>query len=372
MAFEGKEFDEEILRKIEFRRTYPELIAQLIERADEKSATLFSYFKELKKNLDLKFFEIKKSIEMLDSLENVSQIPIAGIDGSNVLVKGLGRKYFVVYGISIVLFKKGIESIKKPEIKIFLDIDDFDEILDISPELWATVRMMRGETKAIAEATKILGSGYIFLDGPIIDPPNYDEESYVDYRATVLAQAIKKGFNIIGIVKRYKSKLFVRASNLEPHSDRDAIPLFFSKIRKEGYAGPIYTRPLSLVNDDIVPKFVLYKYLDKLLDLGIDYQVFASYVQANQYARPIKVEFFAEDEEDALSEVKRIVSLISIYTYPKMKIPLPVLLAHKTSLIRKRVALSVIREILTRLVFFSTNDPMLTEAIVDLITTEGE
>ena len=372
MAFEGKELDEELLRKIEFRRTYPELIAQLIERADEKSAVLFSYFKELKKNLDLKFYEMRKNIEILDSLEDVSQIPVVGIDGSNVLVKGIGRKYFVVYGISIVIFKRGLESIKKPEIKIFLDIDDFDEVLEFSPELWATVKMMKGETKAISEAIKMLGSGYIFIDGPIIDPPNFDEESYVNYRATILAQAIKKGFNIIGVVKRYKSKLFVRTNNLEPHADRDVIPLLFSKIRKEGYVGPIYTRPLSLVNDDIISKSVLYRYLDKLLDLGIDYQFFASYVQANQHARPVKVEFFAKDEEDALSEIRRIVSLISIYTYPKIKIPLPVLLAHKTSLIRKRVALSVIREILTRLIFFSTNDPMLTETIVDLITTEGE
>ena len=361
---------ERFLERLEFKRSYPELVLGLIDKIYEKSSLLYEEFRTIRnlllKKIDYLYDKFFLSVKPRYVCSNV---PVAGIDGSVVIVHGLGKKFFVFYGISSVLFENGVESIENPKINLSVGIETIEEKYEESPRMEAILKMMLGETKAMRSVIEKVANGVLFIDGPIIDPPTVVDENYIDYRVKTLMYALRRDVTLIGYVKRYKSNLFVNAISDVVDlraSDREVIPILFNLLRNEKsvYEDEILlTKPIRITenNETAVSSHVLRTYYERFREYGIASTIYSSYIQVAPNSRPAKIEFLGDNDEDALNKAKLIASIIKDFSVAGTYLPLPVLLAHKTSLIRKKVAQVILREILSRLIGFTYEE-------VDLLT----
>ncbi len=356
---------EKMLEKIEFKRSYPELVTKMINEIQNKTSLIY----EAIRNINIKISRriertISNHILKLKQIETDFTDPIAGVDGSLVIGRGIGKRFFALISVSQVIFKKGTLDLDDPKINLSVNMETIEEKYDMSPRYQAVIKMMIGESKAINALVNNLQKGFIFLDGPIIDPPNLSYTNYVNFRAEAVCNAIKNDINIIGFVKRYKSNLIkdkIFPDNVINASDQEIIPILFSILRRNytfNNNDILATKPYPITPDSE------YVYSRNVLDLydtyfkkhGIEERIFASYIQVKEGVRPIKIEFFASNEEEAINKLEKLSNLINEISVAGTNLPLPVLLAHKTSLIRKKVAGVLFREVLSRLISFSSGE----------------
>jgi hypothetical protein len=104
-----------------------------------------------------------------------------GIDGSFFAIGGVGGKWYAPYAIVRILFDKGIKN--DPEIDVYASgIEEIIEQEYFSIEGEAGRRMLIGETKALDDWGDKNKESLIFIDGPVVDPPSYNNVSYIEYR----------------------------------------------------------------------------------------------------------------------------------------------------------------------------------------------
>ncbi len=356
---------EKTLDKIEFKRSYPELVSRLISEIQDKSGVIYEEMRSvnniIRKHIDEIF---RDNILVINSEEMDFSEPISGVDGSMVLIKGIGKKFFAMIGVSQVIFDRGLLDIENPKVNLSVSIETIEEKYDLSPKAQAVTKMMIGETKAINILINKLQKGFIFIDGPLIDPPTLADISYIKYRSEIFRNALKSEIELIGFVKRYKSALFTTKLNLKEFSytsDQEVIPMLFSILRRSKYCGfneIIATKPYALnpAGEYVYSENILDLYKTALNQYGVSEDIYASYLQIRYGIRPIKIEFFAKNQMDAEKKLARISNLIREISIAGTNLPLPVLLAHKTSLIRKRVAEVLFREVISRVLGYSGED----------------
>lgn len=365
MRFKISEKDlEKALEKIEFKRSYPELVSKLINELQNKSGLIYSEIKNVRNIVMRNIKDILANHILIFKGNDLEYYqPIFGVDGSMVLIKGIGKKFFALISVSQVIFEKGLLDIENPRINLSVSMETIEEIYEVSPKTQAIIRMMIGESKAINILVNRFQDGFIFIDGPLIDPPNITDNNYVRYRSEVFMNALKTSVELIGFVKRYKSyqlssKLELKESSHS--SDQELIPILFSIIRKNDYCSSndiIATKPYALsLNDYIYSRNVIESYREVLDELGVREFIYSSYVQVLHGLRPIKIEFFAKNNRDAEEKLKLLASLIKKISIAGTNLPLPILLAHKTSLIRKKVAEVLFREVISRILSYSSPD----------------
>ena len=374
MSISERDIDE-FLTKIEFKRSYPDLLIDLIHKSRNLAGELYSYYKHLddiiNRNLDL----IRNYISICDvniSYEN----PIGSVDGSMVTLQGIGNKWFVVYGVSKVIFPKGILSFSKPEINVSVHTEFLGENDPTVIKRVAVLRMMYGESKAMRLLIhEKIRDGLIFIDGPFIDPPNIHDEEYIKFRVENFRHASKLGNEIIGIVKRYSSKIFSgvlseEIPTLQTYNDRFLIPYTFNKIRTSeeiSENSSLYTKPIPLRKEfEIAIKPDVFDFYENLLHEDMSYRLYGFYFQHIWGSRAIKVEFLARSENEAAVKAEKIASILRATTVPGTYLPLPIILAHETSLIRKRVAKVILSNALAQFVVDVSDYGF----IYDLITYE--
>jgi len=371
---------EKTLEKMEFKKSYPELVSKLINELQSKSNLIYEEISNVKSiirsNIDYIFSNHILTFKVKDLEYNQ---PIFGVDGSMVLVRGIGKKFFALISVSQVIFERGSLDIENPKINLSVSMETIEEEYDVNPKTQAIMRMMIGESKAINILINRFQRGIIFIDGPLIDPPNITDLNYVKYRAEVFRNALKTNVDIIGFVKRYKSAQLrskLDLKELSYSSDQEVVPILFSMLRRNNYCNlndVIATRPYPLdpEGDYVYSKNVINLYKGFLNESGITEDIYSSYIQIFYGVRPIKVEFFAKNRIDAEGKLKSISSLIKKISIAGTNLPLPILLAHKTSLIRKKVAEVLFREVISKVLSYSLPD-LDYQALRDMIYVSEE
>ncbi len=210
-----------------------------------------------------------------------------------------------------------------------------------------------------------LKNAYVFIDGPIVDPPDViigdpsEFKKYMDDRAGAVRKLLLGDSEVVGFVKRIMGQMFYNRIVEEIGGDisipRDefkndwtmtSILLMLHSINKcRGLDHCItYTKPLPLESRNI----------GSFEEQGV--HVFYSYVliKTPSILGPYRVDFVALDEEwdeeRLYDKLSMIAQTISKLTLPGNKYPLPVILAHTMCTLPRREARRLLDYISSRFV----------------------
>jgi hypothetical protein len=295
----------------------------------------------------------KEDPNLLDSYKNALAI---GIDSSRQLPYRILNKYYCPITTAIVYFD-GING------KMIYDGEapcEIFEIADLTPE--EAIRkvqeeMYRYEVAAILKVTssqlfnvavgkkKIL----VMIDGPLIDPPNKKlYEGYIGERVNALLACKEKGALVIGCVKSLEGHLFLDFLKTQKElqdvakmaegfgQDVQLIPFLFSALHSQGRM--FETIPIKITK----PKEVVDEY-KKYAGEDI-YRIYLNFGIKGMY---LGVDYFAN--EDNASEIGiEVCNAVRAWWMPGIKIPLPVLVAHKRCNIKRGAAEYLYKELMTR------------------------
>jgi hypothetical protein len=352
---------EDVYKRYEFNKTEPETLMGLVKQAIETGDGVkdeLKRFREITEKV-AKLLEKKGVFRVLDpsKIENIElfrDVRAVGIDGSLQPIEGFGGYWFVPTSCARVTFDRGPNSATKVDVTANIEKIKEHDFYGVGGE--ATFRMMKSETKAImdwAEQHDASKGSVMFIDGPIVDPPNVVDKDYVEYRCKALEKCIKKNILVIGCVKRMKASIlldFIEKKVFTNKIDKEIIRRFawdlhlvtaiFSKLVIQGATGVLSTIPICVSDTDDAMK--AYR------DHGII--VNSLYIQKDATSRPIRADFpiLKSCEESIESIGARIISTVHAWSYPGMDIPLPVFLAHNKCEVRKGCADVLYDEIITR------------------------
>ncbi|MCS7123020.1 MAG: hypothetical protein RMJ17_00360 [Candidatus Aenigmarchaeota archaeon] len=341
----------ERLKRIEFNKTEPETLIQLIDSAQRKGEKVQGELKKLR-NLTEKIIETLNQKDYFKLNKNVieNKVVAIGIDGSNQLVGGIGGKWYCFWSVAMIIFKDGINSI--PGVQVSAGIEEIDEQKNPNVMLEAEIGMLTAESKAILNWGSRGIESFVFIDGPIVDPPFsfHSDREYIKYRCRALKECIKNSI-VIGCVKKVRDRFFIdimkedygikEVENFP--TDQHLMLFLFKKLRQRNLVGSLYTPWFDLSKLDLAP----YKEYKKE---GIYVVTFFYEKEINSNILRIDVPFdFQPSENIALVELKigKIINALDQWTYPGQD-PLPILLAHEKCNIRKGAAEILYEEILTK------------------------
>ncbi|RLI80345.1 hypothetical protein DRP05_00775 [Archaeoglobales archaeon] len=344
----------ELLKRIEFNKTEPEILAKLVESAQIKGEKAQRELRNLR-GLTGKIVDVlwSKDFFFINNKINETEVEkyAVGIDGSFQLVGGIGGKWYLFLSVTRILFKNGLES--EPEVEVFwADIDEIDEQDTPSIRLAAEEKMLTAESKAILNWGSKDIKSVVFIDGPIIDPPFSfrNDEDYINYRCEAFRVCLKNSI-VIGCVKRVRDRFFVnhiinkfnvKEAECFP-TDQHLMLLLFTKLRQNISLGSLYTNWIDLSELNTKP----YK----------EYKENDVYVVSFFYERDIRSKVLridvpftfppSENVDLVNSTISKVINILDYWTYPGQD-PLPVLLAHEKCNIRKGAAEVLYEEILTK------------------------
>jgi hypothetical protein len=278
-----------------------------------------------------------------------------GIDGSFKLTGGAGGKWYAPISVARIIFEEGFGS--QPRVDIFwAGIEEIEESEDYEPNRVASLMMLSGETKAILNWGTLNKGAYVFIDGPIVDPPviGYGGKEYIKDRCEGIRICIENSI-AIGCVKRSRDKFYIEyLKNLfsqRPEkdylsqfpSDQHLMAYIFANIRSRGYYGPLFTKWIDVSSSNRVYKL---------------YRKEGIYVTCLFFQKEIRspilrldIPFLEPPTENIVKlekEIVHIVKAVSDWTYPGQDYPLPVFLAHNKCNIREGCAEILYEEIMTR------------------------
>jgi hypothetical protein len=351
----------ELKKRIEFNLTEPQVLVQLINDARLKGEKLQNDMRRFWKNAE-KIASILEEREFILAGNNLDQIKlhnnyIVGIDGSYQLEGGFGGKWYAPISIARVLFENGMNDQLKVQVDFWAGIQEIDETDHSSPENVARLEMLYGESKAILEWGNLKQPSFIFIDGPIVDPPvlNIGGTDYINYRCEGLKRCLEKSI-IVGCVKRSRDKFYIKYLEevLSDTSEKDNLSQFltdqylilniFAHIRKtKNIFGPMFTKwiDISSVNETY----------DSYKKNGI--YVICLFFQKNIYSPVIRLDIPLLNSPNSNPEktneiVLQVIKAVDSWTYPGQDYPLPIILAHDKCNIRKGCAEILYEEIITR------------------------
>ena len=310
-----------LIRKIEFNKTEPELLTELVRNAMKAGEMERERLKQVSKKSH-ELFTVLKNKSFFRRIENDEQtvnelkrVPIGAVDGSFQVVGGVGGRWYVILGVAQVIAENGFTL--QPAIKVggsIVPLEAADEgVLHRESE----ILMMFGEIKALRGVADILGDkgeSYILIDGPVIDPPLYANKEYVEDRVNVLRFCYERKVDIV---------------------------------RSESY--PVYTSPINYEEgcddkDRVTLTYNMYK------DKGLT--VYYSYYKPSLRGKVFRVEyasFEALSKQKVVEKFDRILGIINqVWTLPGMDEPLLITIAHNKCNVRRGAAETIYYEIMTR------------------------
>ena len=351
-----------LIRKIEFNKTEPELLTELVYKAMKAGEGE----KERLRRINRKSYEIFKllkernffcSIRGNEEVSELRNIPIGAVDGSFQVVGGIGGRWYVILGIAQVIAENGFTL--QPAVKVDGSIEPLEGVDEMVINKMSEVFMMLGEIKAlrkVADALSGKGESYILIDGPIIDPPLYSDEKYIKERVDALQYCYNKGIGVIGFVKRIMGSNYLNILKnrigkeyvAEFTNDLDLLStIMFNAIKSE--TRPIYTLPENYeegCENRSGDKLTYGMYRDEGL------RIYYSYYKPLLRGRIFRVEYasFEDLTEQKLSEkIDRILTIINqVWTPPGIDEPLLISIAHNKCNVRRGAAETIYYEIMAR------------------------
>jgi len=349
----------ELKKRIDFNLTEPEVLVKLIESARQRGEEVkgsLARFRQLSMKIANFLYE-KGFIIKEDALKDIELFEkrAIGIDGSFQVVGGTGGIWYAPISVARVLFDNGLHSKSKVDV-YWADIEVIIEKGESNPEKDASQKMLVAETKAIFNWCTRDESSFIFIDGPVVDPPFGSSEDYIKFRCEAIKKCLDKSI-MIGCVKRSRDKFFIehiKAQFTDIEQDvRNALDDFltdqhimlfvFAHIRrKEQYNGPLFTKwiDLSSVND-------IYK---AYKECGV--HIISLFFQKSLASPVLRLDIPLLDPSDKDHKVQEIVlqavKAVNSWIYPGQEYPLPVMLAHEKCKIREGCAQVLYEEIITK------------------------
>ncbi len=242
------------------------------------------------------------------------------IDGSKVLV--LDTEWMALYALNATAI-----TITEDRVEVVKELSTLEVVTELDPAVREQVSddiMLSLETRILYDVVEEGNRETILIDGPLIDPPR---EQVVDieriarfigvnrvheFRSKVFAEALSRGIEIVGIVKRISRNPFVVHPLVK---NPDILSLLPIALRYLGIGtNEIFVlKPLECIcRAHGVSKY----YEDRNL------KIVCMYVATRR--RVLRIEFFSDgnrvDEEKALKFVR--------YVDPELGVPLPVLIVH--------------------------------------------
>ncbi len=343
----------ETKRKIEFNMTESEVLRKLIEAAKNKGEGLQQDLLRLSR-LAGEIFKTCRDDALLFSCCDLEEISMGndrcvGIDGSFQLRGGFGGRWYVFYSVARVVFENGHEG--SPDVEFWADIDVVKEQEEFKAETIAALLMLTAETKAIFNWGVKNKPAYVFIDGPIVDPPFITPNTYLEDRCMAIKKVLERSF-IIGCVKRPRDNFYKRylmnilqdssmKTKLDAfQTDQYLITMMFTRMRKEGYTYPYFTRPIDV--SEVNNLYKMYK------EKGV--HIVALFFQTAPRTPILRLDIPLLHPWDGESNTNifHIVKAVYSWMYPGLDYPLPVYLAHEKSNIREGCADTLYFEIMTR------------------------
>ncbi|MEM2214195.1 MAG: DNA double-strand break repair nuclease NurA [Candidatus Nezhaarchaeales archaeon] len=350
-----------LIRKMEFEKTEPELLYDLVRKSMELGAGERERLRRIsKKSYDL--FKLLKDKGFLCTLEaseeeisKIKKSPIGAVDGSFQVVGGRGGRWYVVLGIAQVIAKNGFTL--QPTIKVDGDIVPLEGDDEGDVRRRAEITMMLGEVKALRKVCRTLSElgseSYILIDGPIMDPPLYAEKNYVSNRVNALRDCHERGVNVIGFVKRIMGNNYINYLSKEIDedfsffsNDLDLLSTVMFNAVIEG-ANPVYTSPIDY--GEGIKEYERTPYAAYVKE-GL--RIYYSYYKPFSRGKIFRIEYASfEDlsEQELFEKFKKILSLINrVWTISGIDEPLLILIAHHKCNVRHGAAEKIYYEIMTR------------------------
>ncbi|MCQ5340602.1 MAG: DNA double-strand break repair nuclease NurA [Candidatus Methanomethylicia archaeon] len=357
MKYKGDELVE-FKKRIDFNLTEQEVLVRLIKDACGKGEKMQEDMRVLRKIISnvVNILEDREYIlkgALLDKVKLFEKRAI-GIDGSFQLVGGIGGKWYVPISVARVVFENGFEG--KPYIDIFwAGIEEIDETEEINLTNEASLKMLTVESRAIFNWSTQNKSSFVFIDGPIADPPSISPENYVKERCEGIKKCLEKSI-VIGCVKRSRDKFYIQhlkeklsgnVLNIEDNlnkflTDQYFILFVFSYIRSKGYHGPLFTKWIDI--SSVNKNYELYK------KYGI--YIICLFFQKDKASPVIRLDIpllnSPQNNPHINDIVLQAVKATDLWTYPGQDYPLPVILAHEKCKIREGCAQVLYEEIITK------------------------
>lgn len=350
----------EILRRYEFNRTEPETLTSLVRDAIDKGGEAQKDQVRLRKVSDhlFEFFDnagLISSTELLDS-ESLLKECTVGVDGSFQPVGGVGGKWYIPISCAAITFEDGITA--QPSVQVEARIEriqerEFTRIGALASEIMLTV-----ETKAIMKWAMEKKKSFLFIDGPVVDPPLYKDREYVEYRCNAIKQALRGDVTVVGCAKRVRDthlQKYVLEQVAHDKTNKDRLQIFPSDLHLVTFLFAQYwqktkerERSVFTTPIDVSEVTDIYK---QYHENGLT--IFSTFVQKglNYYVLRLDIPLLndkANDEHYRSEKIRQAVRVSLAWTYPNQSLPLPVFLAHQKCEIRKGCAEVLYQEIMTR------------------------
>lgn len=361
------EFDEKLLKKIknkiEFDKTKSELLIEFISKMGKVGDDLKKHLNAIMKNSFRIKNEIKNKFNLYDVDKNYNQNlkskEIVAIDGSSNIGGQLSGKFVCLYSVArIHILIDQLDNILPSEY-YWGDLEIIDALDEIKIKELLEIKMIQKETEAYNDSIQLFDSSsknhkVIFVDGPVIDPPAYKEEKFVNYRCNIIKNLISNNIILIGCVKRIFSSDFCKyITNLISNEDlKNKIKLYLNDSylisslmadyrKQNNFHGVIIT---DFYKNLIYEKTASYQYYMH------DVEVRSLFFQYSTKHNLIRVDIpFIKSEEIDLNNIYEIVKTNLIeWSYPGIDIPYPVYLAHDFSKIRNGCAQKIYDDIISK------------------------
>lgn len=344
--------------RMDFEMTAEETLVKLVYDAKDKANKMREDLKRFRESASkLANVMLEEGLIFTDSELEAVQPKYncaVGIDGSFQIVGGLGGKWYAPISVARIIYEKGLE--KQPKVDVFwAHIQDIDAPDEYEAKKAASIQMLSCETKAILNWGVNHKESYVFIDGPIVDPPvmngyNFDE-NYISDRCEAIRRCLENS-SVIGCVKRTRDKFYIdylknrisvqfEKERLDFPSDQHLIAHVFANIRRsKGYYGPLFTKLIDISTVD--PTYE--QYANKNIFVG------CLFFQKDLRSQILRIDIpflYSPVSDQAQSEALHIIKAIDGWTYPGHGLPVPVLLAHEKCNIREGCAKILYEEIMT-------------------------
>ncbi|MEM3905780.1 MAG: hypothetical protein QXZ17_02760 [Nitrososphaerota archaeon] len=352
----------ELKKRMEFKMTEPETLVKLVTDAQNKGENVRRDMERLR-NIASKLTKIFTENGLIFTETALKDLKLkykraVGIDGSFQLVGGAGGKWYVPLSIARIIFDNGLGT--QPRVDVFwASIEELDEVEEYNPNRSATMMMLAFETEAIFNWGTLNKEAYVFIDGPIVDPPviGYEDKDYIKTRCNAIKKCLETSI-VVGCVKRSRDKFYINhlrsltSEGIEKEyptqfpSDQYLIAHIFSQIRSKGYYGPLFTRWIDISSTPISnDTYEAYK--------EEEVHIVCLFFQKDVRSQVLRIDipFLQPPSEDVAkvdAEVMHIVKAVNEWTYPGQDYPVPVFLAHNKCNIREGCAEILYEEIMTR------------------------
>jgi hypothetical protein len=356
----------ELKKRMDFNLTEPEVLVKLVEDArskGEKAQEDMRRLREISSKI-LNIFEEKGLLlkgDILDKVEFYEKRTTIGIDGSFQLVGGAGGIWYAPISVTRIIFENGFGD--QPRVDIFwADIQEINETEDNpNPKGDASLRMLIAESKAIFNWGAQDKQSFVFIDGPIVDPPAEGDEDYIKDRCEGIKKCLEKSI-VIGCVKRSRDRFYIKylenlfsndqlkiKDNLSKFlTDQHLMLYIFSHVRARGYTGSVFTKWIDVSSAN--KTYELYK------KYGV--YIVCLFFQKNKVSPVLRLDIPLlnppGDNHKTDKVVLQAVKATDRWTYPGQDYPLPVILAHEKCNIREGCAQVLYEEIITK---SRTTDP---------------